>query len=143
MTFEDYLSRWFKGDQAAIHFAVQLYEAAQEWDDITDEGKLPRDALLSWLAFGKEYHPFFHAHAHVLRPALLLLYLQWRAANVLDRGDRHDVAKSYMLRAAYYGVVHVMAWIIGGDDWAAEVGPEIYRSYGEAPEEIWKEFNHA
>lgn len=136
--------RWFRGDEAAIHFARQLWTAAQEWDDLEDEGRCGNaNALLSWLAFGKEYTPYFAAHAHVLRPIFLSVYLQWRAANVLDRGDRLDVAKAYMLRAAIYQMWHVMAWLAGGDDHAAEVGPEIYRTYGETPEDLWKEFNDA
>lgn len=143
MTQNDNLRRWLRGDEAAYAFAVALWDAAQEWDDLEDEGRCRHNALLSWMAFGKEYQPFFAAHAHILRPAMLSMYLQWRAANVLDRGDRSDVAKSFMLRAAIYQVWHLMTWIVGGDDWAAECGPEIYRSYGETPEALWREMNHA
>jgi hypothetical protein len=135
-------ARWFQGDDLAIRFARQLFEACQKWDDLEDEGACEgMNALLSWLGWGKEYDPYFAAHSHLLRPAMLQMYLQWRAANVLDRGDRNDVAKAYMLRAGIYTVWHLMAWLAGGDDWAAEVGPEIYRTYGETPETLWREFN--
>lgn len=142
MSLPDLFRRWFQGDEGAVFFATRLFEACQVWDDIEDEGKTDGvNALLSWLGWGKEYEPYFAANAHLLRPAMLSMYLQWRAANVLDRGDRSDVAKSYMLRAAIYQVWHLMAWISGGDDWAAQVGPEIYRAYAETPDEIWSEFN--
>ena len=138
----DQFAVWFKGDEHAQNFAVALWEACQEWDDLEDEGVCrSMNTLLSWLAFGKEYHPFFATHSHILRPVMLQMYLGWRAANVLDKGDRSDVAKSYMLRAGLYSVWHVMAWIIGGDDWATEIGPDIYRSYGETPDELWSEMN--
>lgn len=141
-TFEGRIFRWCRGNEDAVNFCALLYDACQVWDDIEDEGGTDRhNAAISWLAFGKEYHPFFRANADLLRPAMLLAYLQWRAANVLDHGDRLDVAKSYMLRAAYYSVIHLCAWICGGDDWAAEAGPEIYRTYGETPAQIWEEFN--
>lgn len=136
----DRFERWFCGSPEAVDFANLLWTAMQEWDDVEDEGQPASNALLSWLSFGKEFHPFFAAHAPVMRSALLMMYLQWRAANVLDHGDDNDLAKSYMLRAGYYSVLHVMAYLTGGDDWAARVGPEIYRSYGEAPADIWKEF---
>lgn len=136
-------AKWFKGNPDAIHFAECLWHAAQEWDDLEDEGKADTGRLCAWLAFGKEYHPFFHANAAVLRPALLMMHLQWKAANVLDRGTRADVDKSYMLRAGIYSVWHVMAWVIGGQDWADEIGPDIYRTYSETPDEIWREFNNA
>ena len=140
MTMNDRFDAWFRGDAAACHFAAMLWDAVQEWDDLHDEGKCAdANALLSWLAFGKEYSPFFLQHAHILRPVLLSTYLQWIASNDLDHGGPNDVAKSYMLRAGVYGVWHVMAWIIGGHDWAAQCGPEIYRSYGETPAEILKE----
>lgn len=139
----DRFARWFKENGQAVDFAVALWVAAQEWDDLEDEGRCNHNALLSWLAFGKEYTPYFAANAHILRPVLLSTYLQWRAANVLDRGDANDVAKSYMLRAGIYGLWHVMAWIEGGDTWAAEVGPEIYRSYGETPAGLLKEMQNA
>lgn len=142
MTLNDRFAVWFKGDDEACTFAAQLWTAAQEWDDLHDEGKCENhNALLSWLAFGKEYTPYFAKHAQILRPVFLNVYLQWRAANVLERGDESDVAKAYMLRAGLYSMWHMMAWIAGGDDWAAEVGPEIYRSYGETPAELWKEFH--
>lgn len=141
---QDHFARWFKGDAAAIEFAANLWNAAQEWDDLEDEGKCSNhNALLSWLAFGKEYTPYFAANSHILRPVFLSVYLQWRAANVLERGDKTDAAKAYMLRAGLYGLWHVMAWMAGGDDWAAECGPEIYRAYGETPEGLWQEFNNA
>jgi len=139
-TMNDLFLVWFKGDEEACEFAAKLWTAAQEWDDLEDEGKCEsHNSLLSWLAFGKEYTPYFIRNAHVLRPIFLSTYLQWRAANVLDKGDANDIAKSYMLRAGIYGMWHVMAWLIGGDDWAAECGPEIYRSYGETPGELLRE----
>lgn len=139
---DDVLSKWFKGDQYAVEFAKMLWTAAQEWDDLEDEGKC-KDAngLVSWFAFGKEYHPFFKANSEIMRPCMLQMYLQWRAANTLDRGTRTDVEKSYMLRAGLYSVWHVMAWITGGEEWAVEIGPEIYRSYGETVDQLWSEFN--
>lgn len=137
----DRFRRWFCGDENAATFAEQMWTALQEWDDIEDEGRCEdHNGLMSWLAFGKEYSPFFAAHSHMLRPAFLSLYLKWTAANVLDHGTKQDVEKSYMLRAEYYGLLHLMAWICGGDAHARAVGPEIYRSYGETVDDLLKEF---
>ena len=144
MEFRDKFVEWFKGDAGAVEFAEHLWEAAQKWDDIEDEGGCDSaNSLLAWLAFGKEYTPFFAVNSHLLRPAMLTMYLQWTAANTLEHGDRNDVNKAYMLRASLYTVFHVMAWITGGEKWAVEVGPDIYRTYGETADELWKEFNHA
>ena len=140
-TMDDRFARWFCGDAEAVQFAHQLWTAAQEWDDLEDEGRCNHNVLLAWLAFGKEYLPYFARNSHVLRPAMLMMYLQWNAANVLERGDENDVSKAYMLRAGLYSVWHVMAWIAGGSEWAGKVGPEIYRSYGETLPDLIKEFS--
>ena len=137
------MTRWFCGDADAVNFAVCLWHGAQAWDDLEDEGSADHNALISWMAFTKEYHPFFARHGSIMRPAMLSMYLKWRVANVLDRGTRDDVAKSYMLRAGLYDVWHLMAWLTGGEAWAAEVGPEIYREYSETPDSLWKEMNNA
>lgn len=141
-TMNDKFRRWFLGNEDACDLAEQMWTVLQEWDDIEDEGKCDDpNALLAWLAFHKEYLPFFEAHAQILRPAFLSIYLKWTAANVLDHGSKEDVEKSYMLRAEYYGFLHMIAWICGGHEWARKVGPEIYRSYGETVDDLLKEFD--
>lgn len=129
---------WFRGNEDAARFAADAWRAAQEWDDLEDEGRCDHNALLTWLAFEKEYDPYFRAHADLLRPVMWSVALQWRAANVLDR---EDVTKSYMLRAGIYGLFHFIAMIEGGSKWAAEVGPEIYRTYGETLADLQEEFS--
>lgn len=139
MSLEDKYREWFLGDEAAVHFAAQLWTAAQAWDDLEDEGKADHNGLCQWLAFGKEYHPWFVAHASMMRPALLQMFLGWTAANVLDH-EPEQIAKAYMLRAGIYQVFHLMAWICGGADHACDVGPDIYRHYGETLAELTEEF---
>lgn len=144
MSFEREILRWVRGNEAAADFLLMAWHAAQEWDDIEDDGRAAHgNAAISWLAFGKEYHPFFAAHAALLRPLMLSISQRWRAANVLDRGSREDVEKALMLRAGYYDLIVMCAWIVGGDAWAETCAPEIYRMYGETVESLWKEMNHA
>ena len=141
MTLEGRVLGWMLGDAEAAHFAMQAWDAAQQWDDLEDEGRCAdANALLAWLAFGMDGNAFFARHAGTLRPALLSVYLQWRAANVLERSDDEgDVERAWMLRAGIYGFWHVMAWCAGGHDHAVRVGPEIWRTYGEALEEFKEE----
>ena len=137
MDLSDSFRAWFRGNEAAVGFANCAFDAAQEWDDLEDEGKCKHNALLTWLAFGKEYDPYFAMHAHLLRPVMLSVSLQWQAANALDH---EDVTKSYMLRAGIYGLFHVIAFIEGGHDWAVAIGPEIYRMYAETLDDLREEF---
>lgn len=130
MSLEERLREWLAGDEQAVHFAAQLWRAAHEWDDLEDDGRCEHNTLLHWMAFGKEYHPFFRAHADRLRPAMEMMALSWQAANVLDHEPAH-LPQAYMLRAGIYQVWHLMAAIVGGHDHAVKVGPSIYRFYGE------------
>jgi len=143
MNITDKFNEWFQGNQDAVFFADKLWRAAQEWDDLEDEGRCNHNALLSWMAFGKEYTPFFVANQAILRPAMLTMYLQWRCANELEQGTRADVEKAFMLRAGIYTVFVLIAWIVGGDEWAADVGIGIYQTYGETVDSLYKEFNDA
>lgn len=138
MTLNDVMRGWFLGNEAAVTFCADLYDAAQEWDDLEDEGKCRHQALLAWLAFGKEYDAFFREYADILRPAMLSMWLQWTAANTLDH-EPDQIAKAYMLRAGIYSVFHTVAWICGGTDHAIATGPEIYRMYAETLEDLREE----
>lgn len=138
VTLDDHFRDWFLGNENEVQFCRDLYDAAQEWDDLEDEGHCRHNDLMSWLAFGKEWNPFFMAHASILRPAMLGMFLQWTAANVLDR-EPEQIHKAYMLRAGIYGVFHMVAWIIGGNAHATIVGPKIYRMYSETLADLRKE----
>lgn len=136
--------KWFLGDPDAINFASQLWEAAQVWDDVIDDGRtdLAND-VYQWLAFGIHNDPFFQRHHAWLRPAMLQMYLNWRDANVLERANPADAEKAWMLRAGIWGVFSLIAWLVGGEAHSRKVGPEIWRSYGEQKQDILKEFGHA
>lgn len=141
----EHFHKWFLGNEDAVHFATLIWEATQEWDDLVDEAKVDQSStLLQFMAFGMDHQPFFKANRDTLRPALLMVYLNWRDANVLEAGGLvEDLHKSYMLRASIYSFYVLMAWIVGGEHHSARVGPEIQRFYGETFAEYAKEFAHA
>lgn len=143
MTGADLMREWFLGDEAAVDFALAWWDACQEWDDLEDEGRAAQGhAFVAWLAFGKERDPFFAAHAGQLRPVLESVYLQWTAANVLERSPvPDDQAKAWVLRAGFYGLLHMIANVVGGHDHAVSVGPAIWRSYGESLHDFRREMN--
>lgn len=129
----DRLNEWFKGDEAAVEFAEQLFDVVQRWDDVIDEGAVDKaNDVFQWLAFRVNYQPFFHRYESLLRPAMLIAYLAWRDANVLElSNDPADDEKAFMLRAGIYDVFSLMAWIIGGEGHSRAVGPDIRRAYAE------------
>jgi hypothetical protein len=78
---------------------------------------------------------FYRTNFGFLHPVLVMVWGQWSAANAMEtfpiRGDRE---KAFMLRASLYQLFHACAVVCGGLDWAGQIGPEIYRFYGESLE---------
>lgn len=128
----DAFTAWFLGNEDAVDFAEKIFDLAQQWDDLIDKGAIENaNGVLNWLAFRMNWHPFFKQYDYLLRPALLVVYLNWRDANVLEKGSEADKEKAFMLRAGIYDVFALMAWIIGGEDHSAQIGPAIRRFYAE------------
>jgi hypothetical protein len=138
-SLEGHFAEWFKGNEQAVAFATNAWQAAQDWDDLEDEGKTRHNPLLFWLAFGKEYHPYFLLHSGILRPVMMGVALQWSVANVYETEGR-SIEKALMLRAGIYGLFHAIALIEGGYDWAEHIGPTIYDMYAETLDDLRKEF---
>lgn len=138
-SLSDHFREWFRGNADAVAFAENAWSAAQDWDDLEDEGRTRHNPLLFWLAFGKEYLPYFRAHADILRPVMMSVALQWSVANAYEAG-RRSLDKAFMLRAGIYGLFHTIALIEGGFDWAEQVGPMIYDMYAETLDDLRKEF---
>lgn len=135
---------WFCGDETAVELACELFDLAQQWDDLVDEGDISKaNPVLAYLGFRLNYRPFFARYENLLRPALLVAYLNWRDANVLERGDEADKEKAFMLRAGIYDVFALMAWIVGGEDHSARVGPSIRRAYAERLADFMQEHENA
>jgi hypothetical protein len=140
VAFTQSFNRWFKGNQSAMRFCADVLEVSHVWDDIVDgddvtpsEGdKAFRKALLEIPA-----NEFYRANFGFLHPVMVLIWAQWDAANKMEAHQlKNDFVKTYMLRASLYQLFHACAVLCGGLDWAAEIGPEVYRLYGETPESI-------
>lgn len=134
-----FFERWFQGDREAMRLAALLTEAAHGIDDVVDDDQhleaSARARILRILLLDIPSCAFYRRNFEYLQPALAATWLKWSAANVMEQeklpGDRE---KSYMLRAELYGLYHVIATLTGGLEWAEQVGPEIYRAYGETLE---------
>jgi hypothetical protein len=134
--FELAFNRWFLGNPGAVRACLDLLEVSHLWDDVVDQDK-PVDPETANRAMRKAMidlpsNPFWSANLGMLTPVMQLAYMQWRAANELEKSVvTADLQKAYMLRASLYSVFHYVAALCGGIDHADKIGPEIYRLYGE------------
>lgn len=130
-----------QGDPLA--FCLDLYNMVQIWDDVYDGKVSPRNVNTVMYFFLHVFpeNTFFQAHEKRLRPILLSAVLQWEAANGIEDGkDKGELDKAYMLRAAYYQVVHFVIMLVHGPFKARTVGHEVYKMYGETLQEYRAEF---
>jgi hypothetical protein len=141
VAFTQMFERWFKGNASAMRFCADMVEVAHVWDDLVD-GDKPVSSSVADKTFRKMMleipaNDFYRANFTFLHPVLVMVWAQWDAANSMEthpfRGDRE---KAYMLRASLYQLFHAVAVLCGGLDWAAQIGPEIYRAYGETLETL-------
>lgn len=138
IAFTQSFHRWFKGNTSAMRFCADVVEVSHVWDDLVDCDK-PVSAATADKTFRKMMleipaNDFYRENFGFLHSVMILIWAQWDAANRMEaRPMKNDLVKTFMLRAALYQLFHACAVLCGGLDWAAEVGPEIYRLYGEEP----------
>jgi DNA-binding FadR family transcriptional regulator len=136
VAFTAAFDRFFKGNAAAVRMCADFVQVAHVWDDLVDADK-PVSSETADMAFRKMIleipaNEFYRTNFSFLQPVIVMVWAQWTAANVLEDNWRvGDRDKAYMLRASLYQLFHACAVLCGGLDWAKEIGPEIYRLYGE------------
>lgn len=140
VAFTASFDKWFKGNQSAMRFCADMLEIAHTWDDFVDGDDVKSDrsdGIFRKMVLEVPANEFYRANFAFLHPILVMVWAQWSAANGMETHPvKDDLAKAYMLRASIYQLFHACAVLCGGLDWAAQIGPEIYRLYGESPESI-------
>jgi hypothetical protein len=145
-TFREAFNIWFGGDQSAVALCLDLLAVAHTWDDLVDGDKpVPPtevNTVFKKLLIDIPRNPFYRAFQDQLMPLFQNVFLQWQAANVFE-AEKTDLPKAYMLRAGIYQVFAYVAWLIGGDDHAALVSPQVWRLYGEKLDAFEEEMKNA
>jgi hypothetical protein len=121
----------FKGDADAMRLVDDIRKVSHVWDDVFDQDKpLTREQIGN--AFfaamvGIPQNPFYIRHAEALRPVMLMGVMNWRIANAFERGLYEERVLAHVLRYSIADVATLMAFLIGGEEWADAVGPELRR----------------
>lgn len=123
---------------------MDIYYIAQVWDDLVDGDNqqsaenISRAFKLSLI--GLYQNPFFSRNMADLLPIMISVIHQWEDANILEKSE-HDNERcmAWMLRAGIYQIFHYCAWLVGGDSWINQIGPDIRKLYGEPLEDFLKE----
>lgn len=123
------VSGWLKGHQQACAFIETMFSIAHTCDDLTD-----RDTTVAAAQIQESYwkalielprNPFYVEHFALLNGAMQTAFLNWQIANQLEQtAGAQPKQVAFILRSSYTDLIALCAWIIGGSDWAIQVGVE-------------------
>lgn len=129
----EFLRKVLKGTEDAVVFCGLLGEISQVLDDLVDgdkavaEDEIERAFFLALIELPR--NPFYARHYAALNPMIQAAFAAWQDANVLERGNDHDKTLAFVLRDMLTDVAVACAYLIGGYEWAREVGPDIRRFF--------------
>jgi hypothetical protein len=127
--YQRLLLGWMKGNQSAYDCLEMIFDIAHTCDDLTDQDK-PVSTAQVQAAFGKAMidlprNPFYVTNFALLNGALQVAFLNWQIANQMElTNDEQAKTVAFVLRSSYTDLVTLAACIIGGSDWAVQVGYE-------------------
>ena len=133
------------GNQDAVKFCLDLAMVIHAHDDLIDKDKERTNEdfnrAFTAMMFDMPNNPFYMAYGHQLRPIILSMIMKWKVANEFESGTNgHHKRMAWMLRADVFNVFHYCAYLIGGHEFAEEVGPSIWALYGESLSDFLEEF---
>lgn len=128
-----FLSTVLRENESAVLYVRMLGEITQTIDDLYDQDKdVDPDEIgrVFWQCLvAMPCNAFYQEHFVVLQPQFQLAYFDWLNANELERGSEHDQTLSFVLRDNLVGLVVTCARLIGGYEYAKQVGPAIRRYF--------------
>jgi hypothetical protein len=123
------VERAFKGNQDAIDFFLGLCRAFDALDDLEDGDPVTKAEVRHafWtILFAHPENPFYQRWGHYLRPVMASCFLAWEDSNVLAKWEDPEAKMTAHIKR--YDVADLavnIAMLIGGKEWANEVGPEL------------------
>ena len=133
----DALMRWLKGNSAAADYVEMSCRIAHLWDDLIDRDKVVAISDINQGFFEAlvrlPRNPFYKQHFEHLNSVLINAISNWQIATRMERdGESYEQSIAFILRSSYTDLVTQSALLIGGDQWACDVGEEVRRlTHGE------------
>lgn len=132
MDDREYMFYAYQGNADAVDFVLKIAEVAGTWDDLVDRDKPVEDARIN-RAFAialleLPQNPFYQANRQRLLPVMTTGTLNWLAANEYEKQqDKEAHALAHVMRYGIADLVLFVAYLLGGQDWAQQVAPELRR----------------
>ena len=116
-----------RGNKDAADFLEMFFLVCHLWDDLIDKDVPRSDDHINhafWVCLVEiPRNRYYRAFQSEIQPVMANAIQEWFAANKLEAANRQDIA--YTLRCSIVSLIHQAAEIIGGYEWAVEVGEAI------------------
>lgn len=128
----EYLLYAYRGNSDAVALVLAIAEISHSWDDLIDRDKSVSDAQInrafSIALLELPKNPFYQAHCLDLLPVMTTGTLNWLTANEYEKQqDKEAHALAHVLRYGIADLALFIAYLIGGQEWAQQVAPELRR----------------
>lgn len=119
------LSYVLRGCEPAVNLFLAWRSVLHLWDDLVDRDRRPSDEEIHSAMFAAlveiPLNPFFQKHQDSLMPVLVNAVSNWKAANEFERtDDKRLLSIAYVIRSDYANLLSLMAYLVGGPEWAAK-----------------------
>jgi len=128
----EYLLHAYQGNTDAVDLVLRIAEISHTWDDLVDRDKPVTDAQInrafSIALLELPKNQFYQAHCLDLLPVMTTGTLNWLTANEYEKQqDKEAHALAHVLRYGIADLALFIAYLIGGQEWAQQVAPELRR----------------
>ena len=133
MTTEVGKLEWFGGNQDALNLYRMFRDLAHTWDDLVDKDNPVTEteinnAFLICLVY-MPANPFYQKIQAAVLPMWITVVSAYQTANSFERNkDEHGVEISHTLRYAAGNIVAYAVHVCVGQEKAAEIMPEVWKS---------------
>lgn len=125
----DPMLRFMQGNKEATQWCNDLIRVADVWDNLIDcdvnVSKSDIDDLCEKSLLSMSCNSFFQKHADELAPIMRSSIRNWKIANAMSFRSPESRIQSHVLRYSAIDAIVACAAIVGGDEWAVEVGPAL------------------
>ena len=124
---------WFGGNQDALNLYRMFRDLSHTWDDLVDKDKPVTEAeinnaFLICLVY-MPANPFYQRIQAAVLPMWITVVSAYQTANSFERNkDEHGVEISHTLRYAAGNIVAYAVHVCVGQEKAAEIMPEVWKS---------------
>ena len=124
---------WFGGNQDALNLYRMFRDLSHTWDDLVDKDKPISEteinnAFLICLVY-MPANPFYQKIQAAVLPMWITVVSAYQTANSFERNkDEHGVEISHTLRYAAGNIVAYAVHVCVGQEKAAEIMPEVWKS---------------